>query len=225
MTCSCRATIAADSQAPSREQSPGYVNGLKAGEDISRNALVALSLADPRLRSVSLEALSTRRAGLPDDTVTRLRDASGGLTTLASFDHVSIGQLEKAETSEPDVTASIAVGAAEVTTAVRFDVTLVGNPTSIGVERGVTETSLQPQVETLVRSFVESPERASQVRLADLLAFVEQGSGLFTLKPFPESFLVAGHLATGLVEREVDVVSLGEKERAELKSLTLRLLV
>jgi len=79
--------------------------------------------------------------------------------------------------------------------------------------------------ETLVRSFVGSPDRGSQVRLADLLAFVEQGSGLFTLKPFPESFLVAEHLATGLVEREVDAVSLGEKERAELKSLTLRLLV
>src|SRR5207244_2141401 len=72
----------------------GYVNGLKAGEDVSRNALVALSLADPRLRSVSLDSLTTRRASLPDDTTTRLRDAAGGLTTLTSFDHVSIGQLE-----------------------------------------------------------------------------------------------------------------------------------
>jgi uncharacterized phage protein gp47/JayE len=203
----------------------GYINGQKAGEDVSRNALVALSLADTRLRSISFDALTTRRDGLPDDTATRLRDANGNLADLASFDHVSIGQLEKAETSDPEVTLSVAVGAAEVTTAVRFDVTLVGNPTTIGVERGIIETALQPQVETLVRSFVEAPERGGQVRLADLVAFVEQGSGLFTLKPFPDSFLVAEHLATGLVDREVDVVNLGEKERAELKSLTLRLLV
>ena len=144
---------------------------------------------------------------------------------LAGFDHVSIGQLEKAETAEGDVAVAVTTGVAEVTTAVRLTVTLAGNPTPIGTERGVQAAGIQPQIETLVRGFVESPNGDSGVRLSDLIAFVEQGSGLFTVKPLPDSFLVAEHLATGQVDRNVDVVTLGEKERAELKALILTLSV
>ncbi len=202
-----------------------HVGGLRSGEDISRNALVALSLADPRLRRVTFEALTTHREGLVDDTATRLRDANGALTTLASFDHVTIGQLEKADAREADVTVTVATGAVEVAAALRLTVNLAGNPTSIGVQRGVQADAIQPQVETLVRSFVESPDRGASLHLADVIAFVEQGSGLFTVKPPPSSFLVAEHLATGQVDRNVDTVTLGEKEQVELKSLVLSLSV
>lgn len=199
------------------------INSLRAGEDVSRNALVALSLADPRLRSVAIEGLTTRREGLAEDTVTRLRDANGAVTNLAGFDHVGIGQLEKAGTSEADVTVTVAVGAADVTTTVRVTVNLVGNPTPLGLERGVQAADIQPQIETLVRGLVESPNGDSKVQLSKLIAFVEQGSGLFTVKPLPDSFLVAEHLATGQVDRNVDVVTLGEKEKTELKALVLTL--
>ena len=202
-----------------------HVNDLRAGEDVSRNALVALSLADPRLRAVNVEALSTHREGLVDDTVTRLRDANGGLTNLAGFDHVSIGQLEKAEATETDITVTVVTGAAEVVAAVRLTVSLNGNPTALGVERGVQAATIQPQIETLVRGFVEAPERGDQIRLAEVIAFVEQGSGLFTVRPLPASFLIAEHLATGEVDRNVDVINLGEKEQVELKSLVLTLSV
>jgi hypothetical protein len=202
-----------------------HVNGLRAGEDVSRNALVALSLADPRLRRVTIEALTTQREGLVDDTVTRLRDANGGLTNVAGFDHVSIGQLEKAEAAEADINVTVVVGAADVAAAVRLTVVLNGNPTALGVERGVQAAAIQPQIETLVRGFVESPERGGQIRLADVIAFVEQGSGLFTVRPLPASFLAAEHLATGEVDRNVDVITLGEKEQVELKSLVLTLSV
>jgi hypothetical protein len=201
----------------------GAINALRAGEDVSRNAVVALSLADPRLRSVAIEGLTTHRDGLAEDTATRLRDATGAVSDLAGFDHVSIGQLEKAETAEADVVVTVVAGAAEVTTTVRVSVNLVGNPTPLGVERGVQAADIQPQIETLVRGLVESPNGDSQVRLSDLISFVEQGSGLFTVKPLPDSFLVAEHLATGRVDRNVDVVTLGEKERTELKALILTL--
>jgi uncharacterized phage protein gp47/JayE len=202
-----------------------YVNGLRSGEAIARNALVALSLADARLRSVDIEALTTHREGLVDDTATRLRDAGGNLTSLASFDHVGIGQLEKAQAREADVSLTIATGAPEVAAGVRLTVTLAGNPTPLAIQRGVGADAIQPQIETLVRGFVESPERGITVRLGDVIAFVEQGSGLFTVRPLPNSFLVAEHLATGQVDRNVDTVSLGEKEQVELKSLVLTLSV
>lgn len=218
-----------------------YINGLKAGEDISRNTLVALSLADARLRNVLVEGLTLRRTGLTVDEAlaSRLRNANGQPTDLAGFDHVLIGQMEKAETTENDITVSVETGAAEVTTAVRITVTLAGNLTAIGVEKGVDANTIRPQIETLVRGFVESPERGGVISLATttvagqvhvgLIDFIEGGSGLFTLKPYsttnPEtgSFFVAEHVATGQVEREVDVVTLGEKERAELASLILLL--
>ena len=200
-----------------------HVNGLRSGDDVSRNALVALSLSDPRLRSVTIDALSTHRDGLVDDTSTRLRDASGGLTSLAGFDHVSIGQLEKAESAEADITVSVAAGAADVAAAVRLTVTLAANLTPVGVQRGLDAGAIQPQVETLVRGFAESPDRAGTIRLADIIAFVEQSSGLFTVRPLPASLLVAEHLATGQVDRNVDVVTLGEKEQIEFKSLVLTL--
>jgi hypothetical protein len=202
-----------------------YVNGLRSGEAIARNALVALSLADARLRSVDIEALTTHREGLVDDTATRLREAGGNLTSLATFDHVGIGQLEKAQAREADVSLTIATGAPEVAAGVRLTVTLAGNPTPLAIQRGVGADAIQPQIETLVRGFVESPERGITVRLGDVIAFVEQGSGLFTVRPLPNSFLVAEHLATGQVDRNVDTVSLGEKEQVELKSLVLTLSV
>lgn len=202
-----------------------YVNVLKAGEDISRNALVALSLADTRLRRVTIERLATSRAGLVEDTVTRLRDAAGCLTDLGGFDHVAIGELEKAETAEADVTVTVGVGAAEVVTAVRITVALVGNPTVVGQERNVQAADIQTQIETLARGFVEAPQRGPVISLAELVTFVEQGSGLFTVRRFPDSFLIAERLATGLVERNVETVTVGEKERAELAALVLSLLV
>ena len=213
-----------------------YINGLKAGEDVSRNTLVALSLADARLRNVLIEALTLRRAGVTVDEAlaTRLRNASGQSTDLAGFDHILIGQMEKAETTENDIAVTIATGAAEVTTSVRITVTLAGNLTAAGVEKGVDANTIKPQIETLVRGFVESPDRGGTIYLATtqvngqtqvgLIDFIEGSSGLFTLKPFPAgSFFVAEHLATGQVDREVDVVQLGEKERAELASLILLL--
>jgi hypothetical protein len=115
----------------------------------------------------------------------------------------------------------VEIGEAEVTTAVRVTVTVVGNRTDAGSD--VQEEAIKPQIETLVRGFVESPERGTEIRLADLIEFVQSGSGLFTVRSFPDSFFVAEHLGTGQVDREVDVVRLGEKERAELESLILRL--
>jgi hypothetical protein len=213
-----------------------YINGLKAGEDVSRNTLVALSLADARLRNVFIEDLTLRRAGVTVDEAlaTRLRNASGQSTDLAGFDHILIGQMEKAETTENDIAVTTATGVAEVTTSVRITVTLAGSLTAAGVEKGVDANTIKPQIETLVRGFVESPDRGGTIYLATtqvngqtqvgLIDFIEGGSGLFTLKPFSAgSFFVAEHLATGQVDREVDVVQLGEKERAELAALILLL--
>jgi hypothetical protein len=210
-------------EAAVRSAVTGYVNGLKAGEDISRNALVALCLSDPRLRNVAIEALTAGRPGLPDDTALRLRDAGGSTTDLASFHHVNIAQMEKAETTQDDVAVSIVAGIAEVTTAVRITVTLAGLRTAVGIERDIQAPAVKPQIETLVRSFVESVERKGTIRLAELVDFIEKGSGLFTLKRFPDSSFVAEHLGTGQVDRNVDLVSIAEKERAELASLVLSL--
>lgn len=198
-----------------------HISRLKAGEDVARNALVALSLSDARLRNVTIETLSTTREGLPEDTGTRLRDAAGTAATLTTFDHVRIGQFEKAATTEEDVTIKVELGEAEVTTAVRITVTLVGNRTPAGED--VEVPAIQPQIETLVRGFAESPDRGGEIKLAQLIDFVQGSSGLFTVKPHPDSFLVAEHLGTGQVDREVDVVQIGEKERAELDSLILEL--
>ena len=182
---------------------------------------MALSLSDPRLLTVSIAGLTAQRKALVDDTATRLRDASGTETDLAGFDHIRIGQLEKAETTERDVTVTVEIGEAEVTTAVRFTVTLVGNRTSVG--EGVQVPDIQPQIETLARGFIESPERGTEVKLANLINFIQKSSGLFTIKPHSDSFFVAGHLGTGQVDRNVAVVTLGEKERTELESLILKL--
>jgi hypothetical protein len=142
---------------------------------------------------------------------------------LASFHHVNIAQMEKAETTQDDVAVSIVAGIAEVTTAVRITVTLAGLRTAVGIERDIQAPAVKPQIETLVRSFVESVERKGTIRLAELVDFIEKGSGLFTLKRFPDSSFVAEHLGTGQVDRNVDLVSIAEKERAELASLVLSL--
>jgi hypothetical protein len=121
-----------------------------------------------------------------------------------------------------------------VVTVVRITVTLVGRRTGTGDQ--VQEETIQPQIETLVRGFVESPERGSQISFQALIDFVQSASGLFVIRA-SESSLVAEHLGTGQVDRDVEVVELGtgqvdrdvevveldESERAELASLILRL--
>ena len=198
-----------------------YVNGRKAGEAVTRNALVALSLADSRVRNVTLEKLTTRRPELVDDAVARLRDTAGQPTDLASFDRVHFGLLEKATSSAQKVAVTVEIGGAEVTTAVRLSVTLVGAFTSAGA--GTDLETIRSQIEILARGFVEAPERGTEVRLDELATFIQQATGLFQLEAYPASFLVAEHLATGVVDREVDSSSIGEKERAELAVLNLEL--
>ena len=78
-----------------------------------------------------------------------------------------------------------------------------------------------------VRGFIESPERGTQILLQTsggtmgLIDFIEQGSGLFNLKPHPDSFLEAEHLASGLIDHNAIQVTIGESERAEFELLTL----
>ncbi len=200
-----------------------HLGGLRAGESLKRNALIALALADERFREVAVEELTARREDLVDESANRLLDAAGEPTGVAGFDHLRLGQLEKISAAAEDVEIAVVTGEAEVTTAVRIAVTLRGNLTAAGTSQGTTTAAVEDQVGTLVRGFVEAPERDREVRLVDLIEFIVQGSGLFTLKPHPHSFFVAEHAATGLVDRDLDIVTLGEREQAELESLDLEL--
>jgi uncharacterized phage protein gp47/JayE len=209
------------------------VNALNPGEDIFRNTLVALSLSEPQVRGVVFTGLTLVRNGLGmvDESNTRFRDRNGGLANLANFDHISVGRIEKVDTTEDDITIELMTGQAEMTTAVRITVVLRGNATAAGEAQGIENlrNRIKPQVETLIQGFLTSPERGSEIRLDALLTFLEQGSGLFTLKPFsdanPESgsFFIAEFVATGLVQRHQSVVRLAEKEQAEFVSVLLEI--
>jgi hypothetical protein len=166
-----------------------------------------------------------------DESNTRFRDRNGGLANLANFDHISVGRIEKVDTTEDDITIELMTGQAEMTTAVRITVVLRGNATAAGEAQGIENlrNRIKPQVETLIQGFLTSPERGSEIRLDALLTFLEQGSGLFTLKPFsdanPESgsFFIAEFVVTGLVQRHQSVVRLAEKEQAEFVSVLLEI--
>ncbi len=209
------------------------INALNAGEDISRNTLVALSLSEPQVRGVSFTGLTLVRNGLDgvDESNTRLRNSDGEPPSLANFDHISVGQMEKVDATEDDMTIELLTGEAEMTTAVRITVVLRGNATEAGEAKGVEnlQNLIRPQIETLIQGFLTSPARGSDIRLDELLAFLEAGSGLFTLKPFAEadpetgSFFIAEFVATGLVQRYQNVVHIADNEQAEFASVLLEI--
>lgn len=222
-----------------------HAGTLRAGESLKRNSLIALALTDPRIRDVQIVKLIAHRAGLGEENANRLLNARGeaivppedGTNLLATFDHLRVGQSEKVVVTAEDVEINLVVGKAEVTTAVRIKVTLAGKLTPAGkkwvqdeervqednIDAATLASEIKPQVETLVRAFIEAPERRREVVVEELAEFIERGSGLFTLEQHPLSFFVVEHLATGQVEHAVEAVKLEENEQAEFELLHLEL--
>jgi uncharacterized phage protein gp47/JayE len=206
-----------------------YINNLKAGESILRNAIVAAGMSDSRIRNVGFDSLSVQRDGLPDDTVNRFRDASGNPMSpgpgqpdpLANFARIFVSQIEKATIAAGDATAHVVAGRAETTTAVLLTLSLALVPTPAG--EGKQASDFQPSLEVLVRGYVEAPQRGRQIALADLIGFLNAGSGLFQVKPFPQSSIKAEHVGTGLIELQTATVNLTDTEQAKFQSLVLSL--
>lgn len=190
------------------------INDLKAGEDISRNSLVAASLADDRIGNVVFESLTTQREGIPEeDSATRFRDAQGNPTSLETFVRVHIGQLETAEIATDDLTVTVVTTEERPAAGVRITVRLAAVPTPAG--EGTDPAQIQPQLGSLVRGFVETPQPDNTILLSELIAFVEAGTGLFKIKPHPDSFLTGEHLGTGLIELEAESVTIGDDEQVQ----------